>query len=165
MHQRFGCSGSFHLAVLDEDEVQAVDLVGHVEVVDRLIEADDIAFLRELHGDPDPLELPPEREPSRRSRRAHARADHGLVDGAAILGRRPALGQKPDLAGHILVTEFCDVDFFEQDASASLWNSLNVVQTGDVRPVNNAIWNTAGGDIAANLRLDDIIEIYGLDVE
>ncbi|MCD7059861.1 ABC transporter substrate-binding protein [Pelagibacterium xiamenense] len=46
-----------------------------------------------------------------------------------------------------------------------LWANLEVVQAGNVQPVNDAIWNTAGGVIAANLMLDDIVEIYGLDIE
>ena len=43
-----------------------------------------------------------------------------------------------------------------------LWNNLAVVKAGKVHPVSDAIWNTAGGYIAANLMLDDIEKIYGL---
>ena len=43
-----------------------------------------------------------------------------------------------------------------------LWNNLAVVKSGKVHPVSDAIWNTAGGYIAANLMLDDIEKIYGL---
>ncbi|GGB47302.1 ABC transporter substrate-binding protein [Fictibacillus barbaricus] len=37
-----------------------------------------------------------------------------------------------------------------------LWNNLNVVKQGKAIKVEEAIWNTAGGAIAANLMLDDI---------
>jgi len=43
-----------------------------------------------------------------------------------------------------------------------LWNNLEVVKSGKVHPVSDAIWNTAGGYIAANLMLDDIEKIYEL---
>ncbi|KFL32050.1 iron siderophore-binding protein [Devosia riboflavina] len=43
-----------------------------------------------------------------------------------------------------------------------LWNNLAVVKAGKAFPVSDAIWNTAGGYIAANLMLDDIEKIYGL---
>ncbi|GGA49782.1 ABC transporter substrate-binding protein [Pelagibacterium lentulum] len=43
-----------------------------------------------------------------------------------------------------------------------LWLALDVVKNGNVHPVSDAIWNTAGGVIAANLMLDDIASIYGV---
>lgn len=43
-----------------------------------------------------------------------------------------------------------------------LWQNLAVVKSGKVHEVSDAIWNTAGGIIAANLMLDDIEAIYGL---
>lgn len=43
-----------------------------------------------------------------------------------------------------------------------LWAALPVVQAGKAQPVSDAIWNTAGGIIAANVMLDDIESIYGL---
>lgn len=43
-----------------------------------------------------------------------------------------------------------------------LWLNLAVVKAGKVHEVSDAIWNTAGGIIAANLMLDDIEAIYGL---
>lgn len=43
-----------------------------------------------------------------------------------------------------------------------LWQNLAVVKAGQVHEVSDAIWNTAGGIIAANLLLDDIEKIYGL---
>lgn len=43
-----------------------------------------------------------------------------------------------------------------------LWQNLAVVKSGKVHAVSDAIWNTAGGIIAANLLLDDVEAIYGL---
>jgi len=43
-----------------------------------------------------------------------------------------------------------------------LWQNLNVVKAGKVHAVDDAVWNTAGGIIAANLMLDDLETIYGL---
>lgn len=43
-----------------------------------------------------------------------------------------------------------------------LWQNLPVVKAGKVYPVDDAIWNTAGGVIAANLLLDDIARAYGV---
>jgi iron complex transport system substrate-binding protein len=42
-----------------------------------------------------------------------------------------------------------------------LWQNLGAVKAGKAVPVNDAIWNTAGGVIAANLLLEDIARIYG----
>jgi iron complex transport system substrate-binding protein len=44
-----------------------------------------------------------------------------------------------------------------------LWKSLKAVQNGKAIKVDDAIWNTAGGVIAANLMLDEIYEIYGIE--
>ncbi|WP_311044317.1 ABC transporter substrate-binding protein [Rhizobium lentis] len=46
--------------------------------------------------------------------------------------------------------------------SDPLWKNLAVVKAGKVEAVSDAVWNTAGGIIAANLMLDDIEKIYGL---
>lgn len=43
-----------------------------------------------------------------------------------------------------------------------LWLDLPVVKAGKAFPVSDAIWNTAGGYIAANLMLDDIEANFGL---
>lgn len=43
-----------------------------------------------------------------------------------------------------------------------LWQNLDVVKAGKVYGVSDAVWNTAGGIIAANLMLDDIERIYGV---
>ncbi|PLR79398.1 iron siderophore-binding protein [Bacillus sp. V3-13] len=37
-----------------------------------------------------------------------------------------------------------------------LWKNLNAVKSGNAHEVSDAIWNTAGGVIAANLMLDDL---------
>ncbi|RBW68036.1 ABC transporter substrate-binding protein [Bacillus taeanensis] len=41
-----------------------------------------------------------------------------------------------------------------------LWKNLEAVKNGNAHKVSDAIWNTAGGVIAANLMLDDIEEIF-----
>ncbi|WP_417689175.1 ABC transporter substrate-binding protein [Roseibium sp.] len=43
-----------------------------------------------------------------------------------------------------------------------LWQSLSAVKAGKLHKVSDAIWNTAGGIIAARLMLDDIAGIYGV---
>jgi ABC-type Fe3+-hydroxamate transport system, periplasmic component len=43
-----------------------------------------------------------------------------------------------------------------------LWQNLEVVKAGKAHAVDDAVWNTAGGYIAANLLLDDIERIYGV---
>jgi iron complex transport system substrate-binding protein len=45
-----------------------------------------------------------------------------------------------------------------------LWQNLNVVKTGKAVAVSDAIWNTAGGIIAANLLLDDVAKAYGVTI-
>ncbi|QMV41402.1 ABC transporter substrate-binding protein [Cohnella cholangitidis] len=42
----------------------------------------------------------------------------------------------------------------------SLWQSLNAVKNGKVYKVDDAVWNTAGGILAANLVIDGLYEIY-----
>lgn len=44
-----------------------------------------------------------------------------------------------------------------------LWRALDVVEAGRVHRVDDAVWNTAGGVIAADRMLDDIEAIYGLE--
>lgn len=39
-----------------------------------------------------------------------------------------------------------------------LWNNLEAVKNGNVHKVDDAVWNTAGGVLAANLMLDDLVE-------
>ncbi|MCQ6278780.1 ABC transporter substrate-binding protein [Bacillus sp. EB600] len=40
-----------------------------------------------------------------------------------------------------------------------LWKNLNVVKSGNAHEVSDAVWNTAGGVMAANLMLDDLEKI------
>ncbi len=41
-----------------------------------------------------------------------------------------------------------------------LWKNLSAVKSGNVHEVSDAVWNTAGGVLAANLMLDDIEAIF-----
>ncbi|MEM1065469.1 MAG: iron-siderophore ABC transporter substrate-binding protein [Pseudomonadota bacterium] len=50
----------------------------------------------------------------------------------------------------------------EEALSDPLWQNLSAVQAGRVHAVDDAIWNTAGGILAARLMLDDIAKIYGV---
>jgi iron complex transport system substrate-binding protein len=43
-----------------------------------------------------------------------------------------------------------------------LWKNLNVVKNGQAHKVDDAIWNTAGGILAANLMIDQLQEFYGI---
>ncbi|QHT63007.1 iron-siderophore ABC transporter substrate-binding protein [Paenibacillus lycopersici] len=43
-----------------------------------------------------------------------------------------------------------------------LWKSLKAVKNNKAYKVNDAIWNTAGGVIAANLMLDELYKIYDI---
>ncbi|AIE61251.1 Fe3+-siderophore achromobactin ABC transporter periplasmic protein [Bacillus methanolicus MGA3] len=43
--------------------------------------------------------------------------------------------------------------------SDPLWKNLNAVKNGNAHEVNDAIWNTAGGVIAANQMLDELEKI------
>ncbi len=43
--------------------------------------------------------------------------------------------------------------------SDKLWKNLNVVKSGNAHKVDDAIWNTAGGILAANIMLDQLQEI------
>ena len=44
-----------------------------------------------------------------------------------------------------------------------LWQALSAVQAGKVHEVSDPIWNTAGGILAAQLMLEDIARIYGVE--
>ncbi|RVT84343.1 iron-siderophore ABC transporter substrate-binding protein [Rhodobacteraceae bacterium CCMM004] len=46
-----------------------------------------------------------------------------------------------------------------------LWQTLSAVRAGRVHEVDDAIWNTAGGVIAADLMLKDVARIYGVTPE
>ncbi len=51
----------------------------------------------------------------------------------------------------------------EEYLNDPLWQQLDAVQAGKVHRVSDAVWNTAGGVIAARQMLDDIVRIYGVD--
>jgi iron complex transport system substrate-binding protein len=51
----------------------------------------------------------------------------------------------------------------EDVLSDPLWQSLSAVEAGRVHAVSDAIWNTAGGVLAARLMLQDIARIYGVE--
>ena len=50
----------------------------------------------------------------------------------------------------------------EEALADPLWRNLSAVAAGRVHAVDDAIWNTAGGVLAARLMLDDIARIYGV---
>ena len=50
----------------------------------------------------------------------------------------------------------------EEWLAEPLWQNLPVVKAGKAVAVDDAVWNTAGGVIAANLLLDDIARVYGV---
>ncbi len=51
----------------------------------------------------------------------------------------------------------------EDVLSDPLWQSLSAVEAGRLHAVSDAIWNTAGGVLAARLMLRDIARIYGVE--
>lgn len=51
-----------------------------------------------------------------------------------------------------------------QRTDEPLWQNLEVVKAGKANAVDDAIWNTAGGVLAANLLLEDISRIYGVTI-
>lgn len=48
----------------------------------------------------------------------------------------------------------------EEWTKDGLWNNLSVVKNGNAHKVEDAVWNTAGGVLAANLVLDEIAAIF-----
>ncbi|MDO5641211.1 MAG: iron-siderophore ABC transporter substrate-binding protein [Paracoccus sp. (in: a-proteobacteria)] len=57
-----------------------------------------------------------------------------------------------------------EADAVEAEALADpLWQSLSAVRAGRVHKVDDGIWNTSGGVIAAHLMMDDIARIYGVE--
>lgn len=51
----------------------------------------------------------------------------------------------------------------EEWTADQLWKNLGAVKSGQAYKVDDAIWNTAGGIKAANLMLDELYEIYGIN--
>lgn len=96
---------------------------------------------------------------------------------------RPATQDKPEFADPITKERIPDLEgdrlFYyvyetgngDGDTQAEdwlndpLWLSLDVVKAGKVHAVSDAVWNTAGGILAANLLLDDIAAIYGVSAD
>lgn len=74
----------------------------------------------------------------------------------------------PEFEGDRLITFTYELGNGEGDSQAKdwqadpLWQNLAVFKAGKVHAVSDAVWNTAGGIIAANLLLDDIEKIYGV---
>jgi len=52
----------------------------------------------------------------------------------------------------------------EEWTKEPLWQNLNVVKAGKAMAVDDAIWNTAGGVIAANLLLEELAKIYDISL-
>ncbi|MBA8906438.1 iron-siderophore ABC transporter substrate-binding protein [Aminobacter ciceronei] len=94
--------------------------------------------------------------------------------------QRPAVQDKPGFADDVTkerIPEFDGDHLFyfvyetgngkaskqsEEWLSEPLWQNLPVVKAGKAIAVDDAVWNTAGGVIAANLLLDDIARVYGV---
>lgn len=94
------------------------------------------------------------------------RPENQKVDAFAIRTGKESI---PDMDGDRIFHFTYDTGDGEGDALAEevlndpLWQSLSAVQVGRVHEVSDAIWNTAGGILAAKLMLKDIARIY--DVE
>jgi iron complex transport system substrate-binding protein len=94
------------------------------------------------------------------------RPENQKVDAFAIRTGKESI---PDMDGDRIFHFTYDTGDGEGDALADevlndpLWQSLSAVQAGRVHEVSDAIWNTAGGILAAKLMLEDIARIY--DVE
>ncbi len=75
----------------------------------------------------------------------------------------------PDMDGdRIVYFTYDDGDGAALQAEADyladpIWLQLEAVKAGKVNKVDDVVWNTAGGVIAANLLLDDIARIYGVE--
>ncbi|UWQ96375.1 iron-siderophore ABC transporter substrate-binding protein [Rhodobacteraceae bacterium M385] len=75
----------------------------------------------------------------------------------------------PDMDGDRIFHFTYDNGNGEGEAAAAdaladpLWQGLSAVQAGRVHPVSDAVWNTAGGILAARLMLADIASIYGVE--
>lgn len=75
----------------------------------------------------------------------------------------------PDMAGDRIFYFSSDLKDAEPEANLAdwladpLWNNLEAVKAGKAQRVSEIIWNTGGGIFSANLMLDDIEKIYGLE--
>ncbi|WP_265515632.1 ABC transporter substrate-binding protein [Nitratireductor luteus] len=74
----------------------------------------------------------------------------------------------PDMEGDRLIYFTYDTGDGEGEKATEevlndpLWQSLDVVEGGKVHAVDDVIWNTAGGILAARLMLKEIARIYGV---
>jgi iron complex transport system substrate-binding protein len=88
------------------------------------------------------------------------------VDEFAIFTGKESI---PDMDGDRIFHFTYDTGDGEANAMARdvlddpIWQSLSAAQAGRVHAVDDALWNTAGGVIAARLMLEDIARIYGVD--
>lgn len=96
--------------------------------------------------------------------------------------KRPAAQDKPEFADDVTKERIPDMEgdrlfYFvyetgdggaEKQANEwtneALWNNLAVVKAGKVHAVDDAVWNTAGGVLAANALLDDIARVYEVEL-
>lgn len=94
------------------------------------------------------------------------RPDNQKVDAFAIRTGKESI---PDMDGDRIFHFTYDTGdgqghaLAEEVLSDPLWQSLSAVQAGRVHAVSDAIWNTAGGILAARLMLEDIARIYGVE--
>ncbi|WP_319520461.1 iron-siderophore ABC transporter substrate-binding protein [uncultured Martelella sp.] len=95
-----------------------------------------------------------------------ARPENQNVDAFAIRTGKESI---PDMDGDRIFyftweTGNGEGEAMEEDVlNDPLWQSLSAVQAGRVHAVSDAVWNTAGGIIAARLMLADIARIYGVE--
>ncbi|MEM7709693.1 MAG: iron-siderophore ABC transporter substrate-binding protein [Pseudomonadota bacterium] len=94
-----------------------------------------------------------------------ARPENQDVDDFALRVGKESI---PDMDGDRIFHFTYDTGDGDGSAAAAdamsdpLWQSLSAVQAGRVHAVQDTVWNTAGGVLAAHLMLDDIARIYGV---
>lgn len=71
----------------------------------------------------------------------------------------------PDMDGDRIVHFTYDAGDGEAEAALEdpLWQSLSAVKEDRVHAVDDAVWNTAGGVLAARLMREDVARIYGVE--
>ncbi len=94
-----------------------------------------------------------------------ARPDNQNVEEFALRVGRESI---PDMDGDRIFHFTYETGDGEGEAAANevlndpLWQGLSAVQAGRTHEVEDTVWNTAGGILAARLMLEDIAEIYGV---
>lgn len=96
--------------------------------------------------------------------------------------KRPAAQDRPEFADDVTKERIPDMEgdrlfYFTYETGdgggekqagewtkEALWNNLEVVKAGKVHAVDDAVWNTAGGILAANALLDDIARVYDVSL-